>query len=443
MTNPRPLRVGVDIGGSKIAVLVVDSAGRVIGRELAPSVAADPDLAIEQIAAVIRSAVASAGATMDAVEAIGVGVPGRVDRATGTVTFAVNLGWHHLPLGERLAATLGVPVHVENDVRTAAAGLHRRGPFGQIDDLAYLSIGTGISAGIVLGGRVHRGVRGVAGEIGHIVLEPGGPRCACGLDGCFEALAAGSAIARAARDAIATGQTTSLATIADPTAEDVFAAAAAGDAIASGIVERATTWIARMVHALVLAYDVRLVAIEAERTLASDVLWREGLIDLDQIHVVQRKSSALQRHRYGLRGPDPHDLRIHTDRRPGEDTSQRLSVPQIAFRGENDRCGAIDDTAGVPGRDHPVVSERRWQRAQDFWRCLWPGMLVSIDLNVTLSGHHLYRHDLSREVTLFLSGLRGPLAPQSILVRFPPANVKLLREILCRVRHVAAGVAVG
>jgi len=285
MTNPRPLRVGVDIGGSKIAVLVVDSAGRVIGRELAPSVAADPDLAIEQIAAVIRSAVASAGATMDAVTAVGVGVPGRVDRATGTVTFAVNLGWHHLPLGERLAATLGVPVDVENDVRTAAAGLHRRGPFGRIDDLAYLSIGTGISAGIVLGGRVHRGVRGVAGEIGHIVLEPGGPRCACGLDGCFEALAAGSAIARAARDAIATGQTTSLATIADPTAEDVFAAAAAGDAIASGIVERATTWIARMVHALVLAYDVRLVAIGGGVSNAGGPLLERIQAGLDAICV--------------------------------------------------------------------------------------------------------------------------------------------------------------
>ena len=285
MTNPRTLRVGVDIGGSKIAVLVVDFAGTVIGRELAPSVAADPDRAIEQIAAVIRSAVASAGATMDAVEAIGVGVPGRVDRATGTVTFAVNLGWHHLPLGERLAATLGVPVDVENDVRTAAAGLHRRGPFGRIDDLAYLSIGTGISAGIVLGGRVHRGVRGVAGEIGHIVLEPGGPRCACGLDGCFEALAAGSAIARAARDAIATGQPTSLATIADPTAEDVFAAAAAGDGTASGIVERATTWIARMVHALVLAYDVRLVAIGGGVSNAGGPLLERIQAGLDAICV--------------------------------------------------------------------------------------------------------------------------------------------------------------
>jgi glucokinase len=283
--TPRALRVGVDIGGSKVAALVVDAAGTVVGRELAPSVAADPDLAIEQIAAVIRSAVGSSGASMDTVDAVGVGVPGRVDRDTGTVTFAVNLGWHHLPLGERLAATLGVPVDVENDVRTAAAGLHRRAPFGRIDDLAYLSIGTGISAGIVLGGRVHRGVRGVAGEIGHIVLEPGGPRCACGLDGCFEALAAGSAIARAARDAIATGRPTSLAAVADPTAEDVFAAAAAGDATASGIVERATTWIARMVHALVLAYDVRLVAIGGGVSNAGGPLLERIQAGLDAICV--------------------------------------------------------------------------------------------------------------------------------------------------------------
>jgi glucokinase len=282
-TDPRRLRVGVDIGGSKVAVLVADPSGSVVGRELAPSVAADPDLAIRQIAAVIRSAVAAAGATMDDVEAVGVGVPGRVDRTTGSVTFAVNLGWQHLPLGERLAATLGVPVAVENDVRTAAAGLHERAPFGPIDDLAYLSIGTGISAGIVLGGRLHRGVRGVAGEIGHVVLEPDGPRCACGLDGCFEALAAGSAIARAARDAVAAGATTTLATLADPTAEDVFAAAAAGDATATAIVDRATTWIARMVHALVLAYDVRLVAIGGGVSKAGDPLLDRIRVALDAI----------------------------------------------------------------------------------------------------------------------------------------------------------------
>ncbi len=279
----RPLRVGVDIGGSKVAAIVVDPSGTILARELAPSVASDPNLAIDQIAAVVRSAGAAAGAAMHDVEAVGVGVPGRVDRRTGTVTFAVNLGWQHLPLGERLGDALGVPVEVENDVRTAAAGLHRRAPFGPIDDLAYLSIGTGISAGIVLNGRVHRGVRGVAGEIGHVVLEPDGPRCACGLNGCFEALAAGSSIARAARDAVASGTTTSLSELADPSAEDVFAAAAAGDAAATTIVDRATTWIARMAYALVLAYDVRLVAIGGGVSKAGDPLLERIRSALDGI----------------------------------------------------------------------------------------------------------------------------------------------------------------
>ena len=262
----RPLRVGVDIGGSKVAVLVADPSGTVVGRELAPSVAVDPDLAIGQIAAVIRSAVADAGATMDQVEAVGVGVPGRVDRATGTVTFAVNLGWQHLPLGRRLEAALGVRCVVENDVRAAAVGLHEDQTFGATDDLVYLGIGTGISAGVILDGRLHRGVRGLAGEIGHVVLDPDGAACACGLRGCFETIAAGAGIARSAQDAVAAaavpgGEPTSLSGLSDPTASDVFAAAAAGDAAAGRIVDRAADAIARMVHELVLAYDVELVVI--------------------------------------------------------------------------------------------------------------------------------------------------------------------------------------
>jgi glucokinase len=259
------LRVGVDIGGSKVAVLVVDADGDVRARRHVPAASAEPDEAIAQIAAVIRDAVAEAGATMADVEAIGIGVPGRVDRASGDVTFAVNLGWQHLPLGRRLAAALGVMCVVENDVRAAAVGLHREAPFGPTDDLVYLGIGTGISAGVVLDGRLHRGVRGLAGEIGHVVLDPDGAPCACGLRGCFETIAAGAGIARAAREAVTSaatsGEPTTLATLAEPTAADVFAAAAAGDLAAGRIVDRAAAAIARMVHELVLAYDVELVVI--------------------------------------------------------------------------------------------------------------------------------------------------------------------------------------
>jgi glucokinase len=288
--DPRPLtprfRVGVDIGGSKIAVLVVDSDGAVGARRHVPAASSQPDEAIAQITAVIRDAVAEAGGTMADVEAVGLGVPGRVDGANGDVTFAVNLGWQHLPLGRRLAAALGVPCVVENDVRAAAVGLHREAPFGPTDDLVYLGIGTGISAGVVLDGRLHRGVRGLAGEIGHVVLDPDGAPCACGLHGCFETIAAGAGIARAAREAAAAAtsdEPTTLATIADPTAADVFAAAAAGDLAAGRIVDRAAAAIARMVHELVLAYDVELVVIGGGISRAGSPLLERVQAGLDRI----------------------------------------------------------------------------------------------------------------------------------------------------------------
>jgi glucokinase len=293
------LRVGVDIGGSKIAVLVVDAADSVCARRHVPAASAEPDEAIAQIAAVVRDAVAEAGATMADVAAVGVGVPGRVDSASGDVTFAVNLGWQHLPLGRRLSAALGVPCVVENDVRAAAVGLHRAKTFGQTDDLVFLGIGTGISAGVILDGRLHRGVRGLAGEIGHVVLEPGGAACACGLHGCFETIAAGAGIARAAREAAGTAATgsaasasaaaaetaepTALAPLADPTAADVFAAAAAGDLVAGRIVDRAAAAIARMVHELVLAYDVELVVIGGGISRAGDPLLERIQAGLDRI----------------------------------------------------------------------------------------------------------------------------------------------------------------
>jgi glucokinase len=267
--GPR-LRVGVDIGGSKIAVLVVDADGTACARRHVLATWAEPDEALAQIATVIRDTVTDAGASLADVAAVGIGVPGRVDTSSGDVTFAVNLGWQHVPLGRRLSAALGVPCVIENDVRAAAVGLHRAAPFGTTDDLVYLGIGTGISAGVVLDGRLHRGVRGLAGEIGHVVLDPDGSDCACGLRGCFETIAGGAGIARAAHAAIDAGEATVLAggdgtgsdVAADrPSAADVFAAAETGDPLARRLVDTAAAAIARMVHELVLAYDVELVVI--------------------------------------------------------------------------------------------------------------------------------------------------------------------------------------
>lgn len=285
---PRPVRVGVDIGGSKIAVLVVDADGEVRSRRHVVAASAVPDAAIARIAAVIQEAVAEAGVSLSDVAAVGLGVPGRVDTATGDVTFAVNLGWQHLPLGRRLEEALGVRCVVENDVRAAAVGLHQDQTFGASDDLVFLGIGTGISAGVILDGRLHRGVRGLAGEIGHVVLDPDGAACACGLRGCFETIAAGAGIARAAREAVVAATAgavppTTLSALAEPSAADVFAAAAAGDQAAIRIVDRAADAIARMVHELVLAYDVELVAIGGGISRAGDPLLQRIQAGLDRI----------------------------------------------------------------------------------------------------------------------------------------------------------------
>jgi glucokinase len=254
------LVVGADIGGTKTAILVCSQNGEVLGRHVAPTAVGSVDRAPEAVAAQVSTALDEAGATARDVASLGIGVPGRVDRETGHVTLAVNLDWHDLPLGPRLQQLLGIRTHVENDVRAAALGLHRRRLFGPVESLALLAIGTGISAGVVLDGKLHRGAQGLAGEIGHAIIEPGGPRCACGNEGCFEAVAAGPAIVartRAGWAARRNGHGPSPETGTDlPGADAVYAAAAAGDAVALDVVETSGRAIAWGIHLLALAYDV-------------------------------------------------------------------------------------------------------------------------------------------------------------------------------------------
>jgi glucokinase len=259
----RELVVGVDIGGTKTAILVVDPDGTVRARTVAPTAVGAQDRAADSIASLVAAALDQAGATTEDVAALGIGVPGRIDRARGLISLAVNLDWHDLPLGPRLEARLGIPTIIDNDVRAAALGLHRRRLFGPVESLALLAIGTGVSAGVVLDGRLHRGAHGLAGEIGHVTIDPGGLRCACGNTGCLETIAAGPAIASrtiAARGARRNGNDT------DPSGastgqrasgtQNVFAAAAEGDEVALEVIATAGRAVAWGIHLLALSYDV-------------------------------------------------------------------------------------------------------------------------------------------------------------------------------------------
>jgi len=252
---PADLLVGADVGGTKVAVLVVDRAGRALARASEPTALDSPTATLRGIAAAIRRAVGAAGADLRAVAAIGVGVPGRVDSASGFVRQAVNLRWEEVGAGPWLAAELDAPCFLANDARGAALGLSRHPRFGG-PSLAYISVGTGIGAGVILDGRLYAGAHGMAGEIGHMIVDPGGPRCECGSRGCLEALAAGPAVARLAQRAVAAGAETGLRDAAPLTAEAVYRAAAAGDAVAAGIAESVGRVLGVAVQGLVMTYDV-------------------------------------------------------------------------------------------------------------------------------------------------------------------------------------------
>lgn len=288
----RDLLAGVDVGGSTIAVLVTDLEGRPMARYVVDTVRDQPAQAAEQVAGAIRAACAMAAVDPRRLVGVGVGVPGRVDPQDGVVSLALNLGWHNVPLRAGLEALLGVPCSVANDVRIAAAGLVERRVLGDIDDLIYLSIGTGIAAGIVLDGNLLVGVHHLAGEIGHVVMRDDGPACTCGLRGCLETYAAGPQIAERAAAAIAAGESsalTQLSSVRGLTAIDVYAAARAGDPLACRIADEAGRALARVIYQLALGLDVERVCIGGGVSGAGEAFFRPIQQELDRL----RNASAL------------------------------------------------------------------------------------------------------------------------------------------------------
>jgi predicted NBD/HSP70 family sugar kinase len=185
--------VGVDVGGTSIRAVRFDGD---LDHTSAASVSLPTPRGAAAVAAAVSSAVISTieGTDGDPV-AVALGMPGRVDVTTGTVSSAVNLGIvEPVAIGALVEARTGLPVHVENDVNAAALGAHDHLGLGPDASLAFINIGTGIAAGFVLGGRLWRGATGSAGEVGHIPMWSHGPRCACGQVGCVEAAASGRAV---------------------------------------------------------------------------------------------------------------------------------------------------------------------------------------------------------------------------------------------------------
>jgi len=235
--------VGIDLGGTQLRVAVADAEGRILIVAREPTHAEQgPDRVIDRIAAAVAGALAQAGVDRRRVRCLGIGLPGPVDPRRGLVHSPANLpGWVDLPLNQILTERTGIPSYLHHDAHLAAFGELHRGAGRGSRDMVYVTVSTGIGAGLVLGGELYAGARGSAGEVGHIVIQVDGPRCNCGNRGCVEALASGTAIAREAREGLRRGARTRLRRIPapGPTARDVDRAARAGDAFARRVLEGA------------------------------------------------------------------------------------------------------------------------------------------------------------------------------------------------------------
>lgn len=244
------MRVGLDVGGTKVDAVSLDDAGHVRRRVRRATGQGDAALVASVVSALEGLAEAN-DVSLAAFESVGIGIPGLVEPGTAVVRHAVNLAVTELDLADALAPVLRAVVRVENDVKAAALGAHalraERGDAG--GSLGYLNLGTGVAAGIVVDGSLWSGSRGGAGEIGHLTIDPAGPRCRCGQHGCVEVFAGGGALAeRWGRDA-------------EHPVVDLFDAADAGDRAAAGIRTGMVRAVAAAVRTLVLTVDVDTVVV--------------------------------------------------------------------------------------------------------------------------------------------------------------------------------------
>lgn len=243
------LSVGLDVGGTKVLGVLLDATGGVLGSVRLPT-SLGADGVVDSVVVAVQRLCADAGVEPAELVGVGVGVPGMVDAAAGEVSYAVNLRIDDpgVPVGRSVAARLGVPVTVENDLNAAALGAAR--VLRLSSDLAVLALGTGVAAGLLLDGRLRRGRLGAAGEIGHLTYRQDGPACPCGQRGCLELYASGAAL-----DALWP------VTEGRHAPAEVFAAAARGDARAVDVRDRFADAVAHAVRVLVLTCDVEHVLI--------------------------------------------------------------------------------------------------------------------------------------------------------------------------------------
>lgn len=261
------LLVGVDLGGTKILAGVFTPGLKLIqSTKLSTKAERGFDAVVERISRCIRDAVDEADLSLKQVRGIGIGAPGAVDPDSGEVIFAPNLQWKGMPLKKALEKALNLPVFVENDCNICTLGVHESELKGKPRNMIGIFLGTGVGGGLILDGKLYGGFNRTAGELGHMVIQVGGPKCGCGNNGCFEALASRTAIFREIQRAVKEGGRTVLTemlgdNLADLKSGDLRKALRKGDKLVEKVVESAAEYTGIAVANLINVFNPEVVVV--------------------------------------------------------------------------------------------------------------------------------------------------------------------------------------
>ena len=259
--------IGVELEGRSIAVAVTDLRVNVINKLTKEIKNSDESLVIDEIINLVQQVIEKSGVKFEKIVGMGVGATGLIDTERGIIRQAVNLNWKDVPLKDLIKNKFDeIPIYVDNIANVSALGEKWTGAGKEAKNLIYIRIGTGIGGGIVLNGTIYEGSNGNAGEIGHMTIEPNGPRCKCGNRGCLEVLASGSAIAKRAITEILGERDTLIRKLTNGSVEEITAkvvaeAAKDGDKLALEIWEETGEYLGIALANLINIYNPEIVII--------------------------------------------------------------------------------------------------------------------------------------------------------------------------------------
>ena len=245
-------RIGIDLGGTNIAVGVVNEEYEIVAEASLPTGAQRPaEQVVADMCRAVELAMEKAGITAAHCASIGIGSPGTCDGENGVVARAYNLGWFNVPVCAMMTEHFGLPCHLSNDANCAALAETVAGAAVGCRNMMLITLGTGVGGGIIVDGRIVSGLGGAGGEPGHSLLVLDGEPCTCGRRGCWEVYASATALIRQGREAAAAHPTSLLNRYPELTGRDVFDAADAGDEAAQAVLERYYVYVAAGITDLV------------------------------------------------------------------------------------------------------------------------------------------------------------------------------------------------